>query len=193
MMIRMLRKSTPIISILFFIAILAFSSLPIASGYGSGETWQTGFAGTGTLCIPNGGCGGFGFWGWCTFTGVSLGSSGDCQVSQYLHQGTVLGTAQCETSFDVTGWHSAPSLVTGLTDFFIDTGTVTVHPASATPACVAFLQGAGFSLVQTGSNTATFSPTSDTEIPAVPGHYNFNGAFVAGISYTELQFQVSEK
>jgi hypothetical protein len=190
----LLGKSTLAISLLSFIALLAFSSIPIAYGYGSGQNWQIGAAGTGTLCVPDGGCGGFGFWGWCAFTGTTSGTNGDCQFSQYLHQGTVLGTAQCETSFDVTAWHSGPSLANpSVNDFFIDTGTMTVNPASATAACVALLQGAGFNVVQTGPGTGSFSPSSDTEIPAAPGHYNLNGLVAPPITYTELQFQVSEK
>ncbi|HZW54862.1 MAG TPA: hypothetical protein VFF30_01085 [Nitrososphaerales archaeon] len=181
------------IVLLAFTALLILSAVPKVSAYGSGENWQIGASGTGTLCIPNGGCGGFGFWGWCAFYGVSSGTVGDCQFSQYLHSGTVLGTAQCETSFDVTRWHTAAGVYPSLTDFFIDTGSVRVNPASATATCISLLQGAGFNVVQTGANIGTFSPTSDTEIPSVPGHYNFNGLVAGPITYTELQFQVSER
>jgi hypothetical protein len=157
--------------------------------YGSGANWQLGFSGTGTLLGS-----GFGFWGWCTFVGSAAGTAGDCQVSQYLH-GSV-GDIQCETGFDVTGWEAGPGVLmplTGTSDFFVNSGTIVVRPASTIAACLAFLRAAGFAVGPTTSpGMLAITGPSDLELPAAPGHYNFNGQTIAGITYTEFQVQVSE-
>ena len=177
------------LAVILPITLLALVMSPSSShAYGPGASWQLGFAGTGTLVGS-----GFGFWGWCTFSGATSGTLGDCQVSQYLH-GSV-GRVQCQTSFDVTGWEAQPGALTSLTgqpDFFITSGTITVRPASATAACLGFLTAAGFAVVQTSPSTGAFVGPSDLELPAAPGHYNFNGLTITGVDYTELQVQVTE-
>ena len=164
-------------------------SPPSLYAYGPGASWQIGTAGTGTLFGS-----GFGFWGWCTFVGDTSGTAGDCQFSQYLHMSN--GNVQCETHFDITGWDTGPGTMTPLTgqpDFFVTSGTITVHPAPATPACLAFLMGAGFNVVQTSSSTGEFvAPPTDLGTPAGAGHYSFNGQTIFPIDYTEFQIQVSK-
>ncbi len=171
------------------VSLFALLLTPVAWAYGSGDNWQIGVSGTGIECIPNVGCGGFGFWGWCTFSGTTSGTNGDCQYSQYLHLDPL--STQCETHFDITGWHVAVGR-TGMPSFFIDSGTVTVDPASATTACIHFLQHAGFNVAQTGDGAGQFEPSSDTGIPANPGHYDFSGQVRGPITFTEFQIQVSE-
>jgi hypothetical protein len=171
------------------ISFIALFLAPVASAYSSGDNWQIGVSGTGTECIPNVGCGGFGFWGWCAFSGATSGTSGDCQYSQYLHLDPL--STQCETHFDITSWHVALGR-TGLQSFFIDSGTVTVDPASATTSCIHFLQHAGFNVVQSGSDTGQFLASSDTGIPATPGHYDFSGEVRGPITFTEFQIQVTD-
>src|SRR3989442_9893430 len=84
---------------LLLAAMLAVFAAPPAGAYGK-ENWQIGFAGTATA--PSTGFG-FGFWGWCAFGGgVSSGTTGDCQFSQYFH--TPAGRLTCEVSLDVTSW-----------------------------------------------------------------------------------------
>ena len=177
------------LAIILPITLLALIMFPASShAYGRGASWQLGFAGTGILFGS-----GFGFWGWCTFTGSTSGTVGDCQVSQYLH-GSV-GNVQCETSFDVTGWEARPGAITSLTgqpDFFITSGTITVQPASATAACLGFLTAAGFAVTQTSPSTGAIVGPSDLELPAAPGHYDFNGLTISGVAYTEFQVQVTE-
>jgi hypothetical protein len=191
----MAKKSKHVFGLLLIAASLGLllgilGSTAYVSAYGSGENWQLGFAGTGSLAGTP-----FGFWGWCTFVGQTSGTSGDCQVSQYLHIGGA-GNIQCETHFEVTGWTAESGALTPLTnepDFFVNSGVITVNPASSTGACAAFLQGAGFDVSITGPGTLTIMGPSDTEFPAAPGHYSFNGFAVGPISYTELQIQVSQK
>lgn len=179
------------------ISLLAFFLAPMAGAYGSGDNWQIGVSATGTQCIQQG-CGGFGFWGWCTFSGSTSGTVGDCAYSQYLHLAAV-GSPQCETHFDITAWHTAPSPTRHRTDFWIDSGALTVNPASATDACVNFLEHAGFALSQTSSGAWVFVPSSDTGIPATPGHYDFNGLVTPPCgcgpvvtTFTQFQIQVSD-
>lgn len=166
----------------------SFALFPAISAYGSNDNWQIGAAGTGTM-FGNG----FGFWGWCALAGHTSGTHGDCQFSQYLHMSGNTGSVQCETSFDITGWHSAASLTNPkINDFFIDSGTVTFNPASSTQACIYFMGLAGFNMEQTGQATAKFvTPSSDTGIPAAPAHYNLNGLVEGPITFTELQYQVA--
>lgn len=178
------------VAVILSLTLLALMMFPSSSrAYGTGASWQLGFSGTGTLFGS-----GFGFWGWCTFIGSTSGRIGDCQVSQYLHGST--GNVQCETAFDVTGWEAISGALTSLTgkpDFFVSSGTITVRPASAALACLAFLTGAGFA-VGPGTSPGTLAITgpSDLELPAAPGHYNFNGLTLAPITYTEFQVQVAE-
>ena len=178
-----------VVSTLSWLLVLV-GSVGLATAYGAGETWQLGYAGTGTLSGM-----GFGFWGWCTFTGQTSGSVGDCQVSQYLHMGNGQNI-QCETYFDITGWTAqagALTVFTGAPDFYANSGTITVNPASATQACAFFLSAAGFDVSVAAPGTLTINGPSDLALPAAPGHYSLNGVTLEGVSYTELQIQVSQK
>jgi hypothetical protein len=188
----MRRKKLSPISVIAVLALvlIAASRFPILSAYGSGENWQLGFSGTGNVANM-----GFGFWGWCTFVGGSSGTDADCQVSQYLHTNGN-GDIQCETAFNITNWDAQAGVLQSLgvpTEFFANSGTITVHPANATPACTAFLQAAGFNVAQTGPSTITIEGPSDMALPASAGHYNFNNQTIEGVFYKEFQVQVSEK
>jgi hypothetical protein len=138
-----------------------------AGAYGGGPAnWQIGFAGT--KVVPTTGLG-FGFWGWCEFSGgVVAGTEGDCQVSQYFHTRSG-GGVTCEQSIDVKEW-------TGIGTFVIS-GTATTHPSSAAATCLL-----------AGGAPPAFAGF-DTMIPAFPGHYNLNGVFGAP---GELQIQVTQ-
>lgn len=148
------------------IGLVAFTS-STAGAYGGGPAnWQIGFAGTGV--VPTTGIG-FGFWGWCEFTGgVVAGNDGDCQVTQYFHAPAGAGVT-CHQSLNVAKW-------TGIGTFIIS-GTSTTNPSSATATC---LLAGGVPPVFAGFNT---------QIPAFPGHYNLNGVFGTP---GELQIQVTE-
>ena len=51
-----------------------------------------------------------------------------------------IGRPVMPTKFEVTQWHTAPALMGPPSiDFYIDAGTVTVSPASASAACVELL------------------------------------------------------
>ena len=122
-----------------------------AMAYGKAN-WQTTFAGTATS--PGTG-NSFGFWGWCDFAGgVASGSSGDCQLAQYVHT-PAGGGFTCHESIDLTAW----TTTTGSGNFVI-TGSATVNPAAVTVPCLQLFPG--------GSPFAGV----DTGIPAVPGHHN---------------------
>jgi hypothetical protein len=142
-----------------------------AGAYGGGPAnWQIGFAGTGVF--PGTGFG-FGFWGWCAFSGgVSSGNGGDCQVSQYLH--TPSGNVACEQSINISSWHVSPVPFPN----FVLSGTATTHPSSATSACPV---AGGVPPSFTG-----FAPG----IPAIAGHYNLSG--VLGSPAGEFQIQVTQ-
>ncbi len=128
---------------------LAVVVAPGARAYGK-ENWQIGFAGTGVA--PTTGFG-FGFWGWCTFGGgVSSGTTGDCEFSQYVHFPSG-GGVTCQVSIEVTGWTNGGT--------FVISGTARVVPASATTVCLSIFPG-----------SASFSGL-DTGIPGVPGQFNF--------------------
>jgi hypothetical protein len=140
-----------------------FAATP-ASAYGQ-DTWQIGISGTGV----NPGTGfGFGFWGWCAFGGgVTSGTDGDCELSQYLHVSAGSGFT-CEESVDITSWSAS-------TGTFVVTGTVTVNPTSLTGPCLALFPGAA-------------SVTDlDSGVPAAAGHYNLGG--IGGLR-GEFQIQV---
>lgn len=143
---------------------VSFSS---AGAYGGGPAnWQIGFAGTGVA--PTTGIG-FGFWGWCQFSGgVTAGTDGDCQVTQYFHLPSGAGVT-CQQSIDVKQW-------TGIGTFVIS-GTAQTHPSSAATTC---LLAGGAPPVFAGFNTM---------LPAFPGHYNLNGVFGTP---GELQIQVTQ-
>jgi len=162
------------------LAVLAFSFIPLAHAYGPGATWQIGFAGTGKDPI-----GGFGFWGWCTFSGDTSGSNGDCQAEQYQH-GSV--NVNCHTHFDASSWVAAPGFFASVgipvNDFIITTGHVTFDSASSAAACLSVIFPTPSIDLSTGALTAPF----DTALPAAPGHYNLNG--FGGL--TELQIQVTK-
>jgi hypothetical protein len=138
-----------------------------ALAYGK-ENWQIGFAGT---AIAPGTGQGFGFWGWCAFGGgVTSGTNGDCQISQYFHAPAGSGLT-CEESLDITSWDG-----TGPT--FLITGTATAHPTSATAFCLSIFPG-----------SANFTNV-DSMIPSAPGHYNL-GALGPGLRGS-LQIQVTQ-
>src|SRR5215468_4798232 len=89
-----------------------------AMAYGKAN-WQTTFAGTATF--PSTG-NSFGFWGWCDFAGgVASGTSGDCQLAQYVHTPAGSGFT-CHESIDLTAW----TTTTG-TGTFVITGSATVN------------------------------------------------------------------
>jgi hypothetical protein len=142
-----------------------FAATP-ASAYGQ-DTWQIGISGTGV----NPGTGfGFGFWGWCAFGGgVTSATSGDCELSQYLHVSAGSGFT-CEESVDITSWSTS-------TGTFVVTGTVTVHPTSLTGPCLTFFPG-----------SASFTDL-DSGVPAAAGHYNLGG--IGGLR-GEFQVQVAQ-
>ncbi len=176
---------------------LAVVAAPKARAYGSGATWQLGVSGTGQFVKGPFVGSAIGFWGWCVFVGISSGSSADCQISQYRH---TPGGAEvnCGTDFNLTAWHAAPGFntpLTGVPDFWADSGTITISPAFETDACAGFLVGAGFHVTVSGPGTLMLisaPPTSDIGFPAAPGHYSFNGVTDRAIMFTELQYQVSE-
>jgi len=122
-----------------------------AMAYGKAN-WQTTFAGTATF--PSTG-NSFGFWGWCDFAGgVASGTSGDCQLAQYVHTPAGSGFT-CHESIDLTAW----TTTTG-TGTFVITGSATVNPAAVTVPCLKlFPGGSPFDGVDSG-------------IPAADGHYN---------------------
>jgi hypothetical protein len=130
-------------------ALLAVSVASPAFAYGK-ENWQIAFSGTGVAPAAQNG---FGFWGWCAFGGgVTSGTNGDCEFSQYVH--TPTGNVTCEVSLDISSW-------TGAGGTFVISGTATVHPSSSAGACLAIFPGsASFTGVNTG-------------FPAAAGHYNF--------------------
>jgi len=129
-----------------------------ASAYGKAN-WQLTFAGTATF--PGTG-NGFGFWGWCDLAGgVSSGSSGDCQVTQYIHTPAGSGFT-CHENVDLTAW-------TGAAGTFVISGTATVNPASLTGPCLSFFPG-----------SSPFT-SIDTGIPSAPGHHDIGvGALAPG-------------
>lgn len=103
---------------------------------------------------------------------------------------------QCETHFDITGWTAQAGVLTiftGAPDFFVNSGTITVNPANATQTCALFLSAAGFNVVVTAPGTLTINGPSDMALPAALGHYSLSGMTLEGVSYTELQIQVSQK
>ncbi len=182
---------------LLIVTSIAFVAAPAARAYGSGATWQLGVSGTGMFVTGPFTGSAIGFWGWCVFVGVSSGSSADCQISQYRHSSGG-DNVQCSTDFNLPAWHAAPGFntaITGVPDFWADSGTITIKPAYETEACAGFLAGAGFHVTVAGPGTLALiptAPTSDIGFPAAPGHYAFNGVTDRAIMFTELQYQVTE-
>jgi hypothetical protein len=167
-----LRLLRPLVAALLVAALLATAltlfTATRTSAYGSNDTWQIGFAGTGTA--PSTGFG-FGFWGWCTFGGgVTAGNDGDCQFSQYFHA-PAGGGFTCEVSLDITAWDASGGT-------FVVSGTATVNPSNLTAPCVAMFPG---SVNFTGD---------DSGIPAVPGHFNLGGLGPGLVG--EFQIQVTQ-
>jgi hypothetical protein len=157
------------------VALVSNSHSHPALAYGK-ENWQIGFSGTGVA--PSTGFG-FGFWGWCAFSGVTSGTDGDCQISQYQHApaGSGIPSFTCEESVDVTSWKAEQLPGSPFVSFVIETATVTVNPSSQTANCLAFFPGPnGF--------------PADTGFPAAAGHYNIGvGVFGQGLR-GEFQVQV---
>jgi hypothetical protein len=168
---KMSRLSRPLLGLLVAATLAIAATLGIfaatpASAYGA-DNWQIGISGTGV----NPGTGfGFGFWGWCAFGGgVTSGTDGDCELSQYLHVSAGSGFT-CEESVDITSWSTS-------TGTFVVTVTVTVHPTSLTGPCLAFFPGSA-------------SVTDlDSGVPAAAGHYNLGG--IGGLR-GEFQIQVAQ-
>jgi hypothetical protein len=148
------------------VGLLVATSSSVGAYGGGPANWQVGFAGTGV--VPTTGIG-FGFWGWCEFSGgVVAGTNSDCQVSQYVHSPTF--SVNCEQSINVISWTAA-------TGTFVINETSTTNPSSATAMCLA------------AGGVPPADPAFDTHIPAFPNHYNLNGLFGAP---GELQLQVTE-
>jgi hypothetical protein len=144
------------------IAVVSNAHSHSALAYGSNDNWQIGFSGT---AVAPGTGQGFGFWGWCAFSGVTSGTDGDCQMSQYFHSPSFRVT--CEVSLDITSWDGSGGT------FVINAATVTVHPSSQTQNC-----STGF--------------PADTGIPAAAGHYNFTSFFLLPGERGSLQIQVTQ-
>jgi hypothetical protein len=145
-----------------------------ASAYGGGKAnYQVTFAGTATT--PGTGEG-FGFWGWCDFSGGNSlgGNAGDCQVAQYFH-GPAGSGFTCHENVDITAWTAVPD------GDFLASGTYTVNPVAYTDIC---------------PNPIPNDPPSpsgfsgDTEIPSTPGHYNIGDIFGPG-TVGEFEVQVT--
>ncbi|HZY69658.1 MAG TPA: hypothetical protein VFF67_01600 [Thermoplasmata archaeon] len=168
-------------------AVFAMALVPAAKGDGTLPVWELGFSGTGTL-----GGHGIGFWGWCSFTGNTSGTKGDCQVEHYLHLGGG-ANLQCQAHFDIAQWYSANGSATPLTsapDFFVVSANLTVHPATQTANCTALLAGEGYNVTTVGSGAISMGLT-DLLIPAAVGHYSYNGITIGPVTYKSLQLQVS--
>lgn len=169
-------------------AIVALALAPVGRAAASGPVWELGFSGTGSL-----GGHGIGFWGWCSFTGNTSGTKGDCQVVHYLHLGGG-SNLQCSAHFDITNWYSANGSSTPLTaapDFFVVSANLTVHPTQQTANCSALLAGEGYNVSVSGPGAITMGLT-DLLIPAAVGHYSYNGITIGPVTYKELQIQVSQ-
>lgn len=161
---------------------MALSLVPAARAYGNTDNWQLGFAGT--FIVPGGGNGGF--WGWCALSGISSGTDGDCQVSNYGH--TPGGASfTCEVSVDITGWTTgvSASLPPFLPGLFINSGHITAHGSNPT-LCLALSFPPGTVDLGTGNIISSF----DTGLPVAPGHYNLN-AVTPGAFIQSLQIQVT--
>jgi len=140
-----------------------------AMAYGKAN-WQTTFAGTANF--PSTG-NSFGFWGWCDFAGgVGSGTSGDCQLAQYVHT-PAGGGFTCHESIDLTAW-------TGATGTFVITGSATVNPAAVTGPCLALFPG-----------SSPFAGV-DSGIPAAPGHYNIGVGALAPGAVGEFNITVTQ-
>lgn len=159
------RLSRPFVAILLAAALAIFAAAP-AMAYGSNDNWQLGFSGTG---VTPGTGQGFGFWGWCAFSGITSGTDGDCQFSQYVHTSGG-GGFTCQESWDITSWDASGGT------FVINAASITVHPSSLTGPCLALFPGLGGLPVDTG-------------FPAKADHYNFGSIFGAA---GEFQIQVTQ-
>jgi len=176
-------KKTLLLLPISILAVTALSLAPVAAAYGNTDNWQIAFSGT--FITPGGGNGGF--WGWCALAGVSSGTDGDCQVSNYGHAPGG-GSFTCEVSIDITGWSTGVSsqLPPFLPGLFINSGHATAHPGPASATCLAISFPPGTVDVNTGKIIAPF----DTAIPLAPGHYNMNFN-VPGTFIQSLQIQVT--
>ena|SRR5215471_721008 len=138
-----------------------------AMAYGKAN-WQTTFDGTATF--PSTG-NSFGFWGWCDFAGgVTSGTSGDCQLAQYVHT-PAGGGFTCHESIDLTAWTTTTGSGT-----FVVAGSATVTPTSLTGPCLAFFpaQPSPFADVDTGIPGAAgrYHPGVDALAPGAVGEFN---------------------
>ena len=175
MVMRLLRLVIPAAAL---VAASLGSAASPAHAYGP-ENYQLGFSGT---AVAPGTAFALGFWGWCAFGGGSgslptSGTTGDCNFALYVH--TSSGGVTCEQKVDVTSWTIQPSSVVPFPTFFA-TGTSSVNP-NRDSICFGLFPG-------------IFPPTFtdfDTLLPASPGHYNLNGVALAGLTFTELQAQVT--
>jgi hypothetical protein len=141
-------------------ALLVISVASPAFAYGKAN-WELTFHATGTL--P--GVGGTGFWGWCDLAGGNAtdtsGTSGDCQIEQYVHGALGPTDFNCHENVDLSSWSVGGDgnfLISGKLN--ITTGGLSTAQQNA---CIALFPGSNpFSGVDSG-------------IPAAPGHYNFGG------------------
>lgn len=148
-----------------------------AQAYGP-ENYQQTFAGTGY--VPGGPS--IGFWGWCAYGGGTgslpgSGTTADCSYAYYIHAST--GKVTCHQRVDASSWAIKPSSVLPFSDFFL-TGTATADPRNAA-GCFSLFPG-------------VFPPSFtdyDTLLPAVLGHSSLNGVSLIGVTWTELQFQLT--
>jgi hypothetical protein len=177
-------------SAISLIAVLGFSAFVsgiVVRAYGGGQAnWQIGLAET---TVAPGTQLGFGIWGWCEFSGAAnpanpmSGTSGDCQVSGYIHGPASLGgNLNCQISVDVTSWFEAPGFIgahIGVPNDLIFFGVQTPAPGS-NPTCVTEVFGGA-------------GPAGPVDLaPAQTGHYNAN-AVVAFMGLTgEIQLQVTQ-
>ena len=173
-MLRRFRRPALVLAMAAALAAVTFvASTTPAFAYGKAN-WQVTFSATGV--IPGTGFG-IGFWGWCDFAGgLTSGTSGDCEESQYVHQSGGQGFT-CQVSLDFTAWHVDP-----VTSDFIVTGTARARPASLSAPCLEFFPGLA-------PGTTSFE-NLDYGIEAVPGHRNLGGIFgtpVDGFSVTVTQ------
>lgn len=131
--------------------LLVVATATPAMAYGKAN-WQLTFAGTANFASTGNS---FGFWGWCDLAGgVASGTSGDCQIAQYVHTPSGSGFT-CHENVDLTAWTTTTGSGT-----FVITGSATVNPTAVTGPCLGLFPG-----------SSPFADV-DTGFPAVPGHFS---------------------
>ena len=123
-----------IASLLFVMGLTPLLALAPPVTASGGYNWQIAVSGRGILhpYVPGVGAdSNFKVEGWCAFSGIDTGTAGDCSLNRHVRSDS--GDLSCESRFDITAWHTAPAQVgPPVVNFWIDSGTVTVSPASAT-------------------------------------------------------------